>query len=259
MATNERINSINNTSVIEGDKQMNSSRKNAVITGVLFIVATVAALAAAAVEPVLSGTDSLTKVAANASQVAGGALFYLIAAFTSVGIAISLYPVLKKWNAGLALGSVVFRTMEAVMYIAAVVSLLSLVTLSQHFANAGAADLASFQAIGDSLRSVREHATLAAVFAFSLGAFMYYYLFFQSRLIPRWLSGWGITGSGLMLAACLLALFSDSYVTGYALLILPIAVQEMVLAVWLIVKGFNSSTIASESAKTETNELLSAA
>jgi hypothetical protein len=251
MSTNERINSINDTSVIEGDKQVNSSKKNAVITGVLFIVATVAALAAATVEPVLSGTDYLTKVAANASQVAGGAIFFLIAAFTSVGIAISLYPVLKKWNVGLALGSVVFRTMEAVMYIAAVVSLLSLVTLSQHFANAGATDIASFQAIGDSLRSVREHATLTGVFALSLGALMYYYLFFQSRLIPRWLSGWGIAGSALMLAACLLALFSDSYVTGYVLLILPIAVQEMVLAVWLIVKGFNSSAISSGSARTE--------
>lgn len=242
MATNERINSINNTSVIEGDKQMSSSRRNAVITGVLLIVATVAALAAAAVVPVLSGTDYLTNVAANASQVAVGALFYLIAAFTSVGIAISLYPVLKKSNEGVALGSVVFRTMEAVMYVAAVVSLLSLATLSRHFANAGAADLASLQAIGDSLRSVREHATLMGVFAFSLGAVMYYYLFFQSRLIPRWLSGWGIAATVLMLAACLLALFSDSDVTGYALLILPIAVQEMVLAVWLIVKGFNSST-----------------
>src|SRR5438093_7663486 len=217
MATNERINSINNTSVIEGDKPMNSSRKNAVITGVLFIVATVAALAAAAIEPVLSGTDYLTKVAANASQVAGEALFYLIAAFSSVGIAISLYPVLKTWNAGLALGSVVFRTIEAVMYIAAVVSLLSLVTLSQHFAHPGAADLASFQAMGDSLRSIREHATLAAVFAFSLGAFMYYCVFFQSRLIPRWLSGWGIAASVRRLAACLLALFSVRDVAGYAL------------------------------------------
>src|SRR4051794_27577543 len=125
MTNTKRINSVNPTSIIEGDKQMNSRRKNAVITGVLFIVATVAALAAATVEPVLSGTDYLTRVAANASQVAVGALFYLIAAFTSVGIAISLYPVLKTWNVGLAIGSVIFRTMEAVMYIAAVVSLLS--------------------------------------------------------------------------------------------------------------------------------------
>ncbi len=238
---------------------MNPRSRNAVIPGVLFIVATVAALAAAAVEPLLSGTAYLPTVAAHASQVAGGALLYLIAAFSSVGIAIALYPVLKPWNVGLALGSVVFRTMEAVMYIAAVVSLLSLVTLSQHFADAGAADLASFQAIGGSLRSVREHATLARVFAFCLGALMYYYLFFQSRLIPRWLSGWGIAASVLMLAACLLALFSDRYVTGYALLILPIAVQEMVLAVWLIVKGFNSVALAARSARTETTGQLSAA
>jgi hypothetical protein len=259
MATNVKIGSINNTSVLEGDKQMHSRSKNAVMTGVLFIVATVAALAAATVESVLSGTNYLPTVAANARQVAGGALLYLIAAFTCVGIAISLYSVLKKWNVGLALGAVVFRTLEAVMYIAAVVSLLSLVTLSQHVAPAGTADRASFQAIGDSLRSVREHATLAAVFAFSLGAIMYYYLFFQSRLIPRWLSGWGIAASVLMLAACLLALFSDRYVTGYVLLILPIAVQEMVLAVWLIVKGFNSVALAARSARTETTGQLSAA
>jgi len=229
---------------------MNSDRKIAVVTGVIFIIATVAALVAAPVDSLLTGTDYLIKVSANASQVTAGALFYLIAAFTSVSIAISLYPVLIKWNAGLALSSVVFRSIEAVMYIAAVVSLLSLLTLSQQSANAGVADRALLQAIGDSLRSVRDHATLSAVFAFSLGAFSYYYVFFQSRLVPRWLSGWGIAASILMLTACFLSLFGDSPVTGYALLILPIALQEMVLAVWLIVKGFNSSAIASESAKT---------
>ncbi len=220
---------------------MNSTRKIAVMTGVLFIIATVAALLASALVPFLNSTDYLTRVSAHAHQVTGGALFYLIAALASVGIAVSMYPVLKERNAGLALGSVVFRTLEAAMYIVAVVSLLSMLSVSQQFAHAGAADRASFQAIGDSLESVREHATLAGVFGFSLGAFMYYYLFFQSRLIPRWLSGWGIAASILMFAACLLALFSNSDVTGYALLILPIAVQEMVLAVWLIAKGFGAS------------------
>ena len=225
--------------------RVDSNRRTALTTGVLFTIATVTALAAAALKPDLKGAAYLTKVSGHSNLVTGGAFFYLIAAFTSVGIAISLYPVLKKWNAGLALGSVVFRTIEAVMYIAAVVSLLSLLTLSQQFAHAGAADRASFQAIGDSLLSVGAHATLAAVFAFSLGTFMYNYLFCQSRLIPRWLSGWGIAASILMFTACLLALFSDNDVTGYALLILPIAVQEMVLAVWLIVKGFSSSALQS--------------
>ena len=220
---------------------MNSSRKIPATTGVIFIVATVAALLASMVDPILTGTDYLTKVSANANQVATDAFFYLIAAFASVGIAISLYPVLKNWNAGLALGSVVFRTIEAVFYTIAVVSLLSVLSLSQNFITAAATDRAALKAVGDSLVSVRDHATLLGVFAFCLGAFMYYCLFFQSRLIPRWLSGWGIVAIILMMSACVLALFSNSPVTGYTLLILPIAVQEMVLAVWLIVKGFNPS------------------
>jgi hypothetical protein len=80
---------------------------------------------------------------------------------------------------------------------------------------------------------------------------MYYYLFFQSRLIPRWLSGFGIAAITLMMAACVLSLFSDNAITGYTLLVLPIALQEMVLAVWLIVKGFSPSAFASRSAKTD--------
>ncbi|OLE24676.1 MAG: hypothetical protein AUG44_18415 [Actinobacteria bacterium 13_1_20CM_3_71_11] len=84
---------------------------------------------------------------------------------------------------------------------------------------------------------MRDRSTLAGVFAFCVGALMYYALFYRSRLVPRWLSGWGIAGALLMLIACLLALFSDSPVTGYVVLILPILVQELVLAAWLLIKG----------------------
>jgi hypothetical protein len=218
------------------------------LVGVLFIVALAADLLATALRPSLSGTDYLTRVSAHANQVTGGALLSLIAAFASAGIAVSMYPVLKKRNATLALGVVVFRTLEAAMYVVATVGLLSLLTLGQQFTSAAAPDHSAFQAIGDSLVSLRQHASLAGVFAFSLGAFLYYYLFFRSRLIPRWLSGWGIAAIILMMVACLLALFSDSPVTGYVLLALPIGVQEMVLAVWLIVKGFRSSPLPSTAA-----------
>jgi hypothetical protein len=237
---------------------MNSTRKIAVITGVVFIIATVSVLLAGVLVPDLTGADYLTSLSANANQVVAGALLYLIGAFASVGIAISLYPVLKQWNAGLALGSVVFRTLEAAFYMVEIVCLLSLLTLGQQFTTVGAADRTTLQAIGDSLVSVHDHAMVLAVFAFSLGAFMYYYLFFRSRLIPRWLSGWGIAAIILITAACVLALFNDNPVSGYILLAFPIFLQEMVLAVWLIVKGFNPSVSTSKSGNTETNELLSA-
>ncbi|MHB0876654.1 MAG: DUF4386 domain-containing protein [Anaerolineae bacterium] len=216
-----------------------SSRKAAAITGVIFIIALVAAPISGPFTPVLTGSDYLARVSAHTNQTAAGVVLSLIAAFTSVGIAISLYPVLKERNAGLALGSVVFRTLEAAFYMVGVVSLLSLVTLGQQFTAAGAAERTSLQAIGDALVSVRQHAGLLAVFAFCLGGFMYYYLFFQSRLIPRWLSGWGIVAVILMMAACVLALVSDNPVSGYIPLALPIALQELVLGGWLIVKGYD--------------------
>ena len=239
---------------------MKSTRKIAVITGVIFIIATlVGPILATPLTPDLTGADYLTQISAQPNQVAVGVLLWIIAAFASGGIAIAMYPVLKEQNAGLALGSVIFRTVEATFYMVGVVSLLSLLTLSQQFTIAGAADRTSLQAIGNLMVSLRDHAALAAVFAFCLGAFMYYYLFFQSRLIPRWLSGFGIVAIILMMAACVLALFSGNRITSYIPLAAPIGVQEMVLAVWLIVKGFSPSASASKSGKTEANELLSAA
>jgi hypothetical protein len=220
---------------------VNPNRKTSVVTGALFVLATVAALAAAALDPTLTGTGYLVAVANHPDRQAAAALCYLIAAGTSAGIALALYPLLKKVNSTLALGAVVFRAIEAVFYTTAVVSLTSILALGQQVATKPANNGAPAQAIADALLSLRDHSTLAGVFAFTVGALMYYSLFYRSRLVPRWLSGWGVAGVLLMLSACLLALFSDRPVTGYTLLILPIAVQEIVLAVWLLVKGFNPS------------------
>lgn len=239
---------------------MNSTRKIAVIAGVLFILATFAGpVLATALTPDLTGTDYLTRVSAHTNQAAGGVLLWIISAFTSGGIAIAMYPVLRQQNTGLALGSVIFRTIEATFYMLEVVCLLSVLTLSQQLRMAEAADRTSLQAIANLLVSIRDHAALAAVFAFCVGAFMYYYLFFQSRLIPRWLSGFGIVAILLLMAACVLAVFSGNRITSYLALAAAIGVQEIVLGIWLIVKGFNPSVSASKSAKTATNELLSAA
>ncbi|HEV2930976.1 MAG TPA: DUF4386 domain-containing protein [Propionibacteriaceae bacterium] len=222
---------------------MNSTRRTSIATGALLILATIAALAAAALEPARAGPGYLTGVASQPNRLAAVALLYLIAAGTSVGIAIALYPLLKRDGAALALGSVVFRTIEAVFYAAAVMSLLSILPLGQQLATTPADNRAPIQHIADSLLSMRDHSTLTAVFAFTLGALMYYVLFYRSRLVPRWLSGWGMAAALLMMTACLLALFSNSPVTRYTLLILPIAVQELVLAVWLLVKGFSPSPL----------------
>ena len=221
---------------------MAPDRRAALTAGVLFIVATAASLLSTAVEhPVLTGTDYLTRIAENTSQVSAGGLLELIAAGASAGIAISLYPVLRKRSEGLALGAVVFRALEAVMYTVGAVITLSLPTVARQYTQATAPSHGGIQAIGDALTGVREDAILAGVFAFILGALMYYYVLYRSRLVPRWLSGWGIAAQFPILIACLSALFSHTPVTSYKILILPIAVQEIVLAAWLIFRGFSPS------------------
>jgi hypothetical protein len=111
-----------------------------------------------------------------------------------------------------------------------------------------------FQTVGDLLLTMSDVAGFVfGVIAFCLGASMYYVVFYRTRLIPRWLAIWGLIALVMLLSAVLITLFDGEpfAVSGNLILLaLPIAVQEMVLAVWLIVKGFNPPALAAGSAKT---------
>jgi hypothetical protein len=235
-----------------GEKRMNTNRTIAVAAGVLFIIATLGALASTALlTPILSAPDYLAKISANQNQVLLGALFQFIGAVGCPAIAIALYPVLRRHNEGLALGSVGFRLIEGALYVLIVVCLLLLVTLSQESVKAGDPASSAFQVPGILLMAARDWlGPVGAVLTFGLGAFMYYWVLYRSRLVPRWLSGWGLVGATLVTVSGLLVMFGLAAPLGttQAILAIPIAVQEMVLAVWLIAKGFNPSAIAAESA-----------
>jgi Domain of unknown function (DUF4386) len=129
------------------------------------------------------------------------------------------------------------------MYVMAVVGLLSVLAISRGYPHAGLADHASIQASADAMLDMRQQAGLISVFAVSLGGLMHYALFYRSRLIPRWLSGWGILAIVLILGVWLVALLSHQPMTTYTVLVLPLGVQEIVLAVWLTVKGFNREAL----------------
>jgi len=228
---------------------MNSIRKTAIIVGVLLIACTGATIISITLlKPILDGPQYLAKVAENEIQVIIGAILEFIWAATAMGIAIWLYPVIKRHNEALSLGSVVFRAVEGVLVLIGTLGLLSLLTLSQEFVRTGVADPSSFQNIGITLLAVR-HWTLDGIvlIAFCVGALLYYCVFYQSKIIPRWLAVWGLFGAALSLAVTLFSLFNPDFVVSWVhtLLNTPIALQEMVLAIWLIVKGFNpSATLA---------------
>ena len=227
---------------------MNTYRKTAIIVGVLFIIGTVAGVLAGPfiIGPALA--DPLVKFAANTNQIIIAALLTLVMGFSLAMVPVMLFPILKKHNEVLALGSVVFRgVLEAVMYIAIVINSLFLLMLSQEYVKAGAPEASYFQTLGALLLRADGYLGDILGIVFPIGALMIYYLFYQIKLIPRWLSAWGFLGAIPYLASYLLGMFGFEL----EILVLPLAVQEMVMALWLIVKGFNPSAIASLSAEVE--------
>jgi hypothetical protein len=123
--------------------------------------------------------------------------------------------------------------------------------LGQEFLKAGAPGSSHFQTLGVLLKAGNEWASNVGMLAFCLGALMYYIVFYQTRLVPRWLSGWGIVAIALSIVASILTMLRVDNPTSTldTALHLPIFLQGMVLAVWLIAKGFDQTGIASASAK----------
>jgi hypothetical protein len=228
---------------------MPSDRRIAVVAGILFVIATAASLISTSLlNSILDPASYLSEIATSEHRVETGSLFLLIGAFASAAIAISLYPVLRRYREGLALGAVGFRAIEGVLYTVSAVSVLSLLTLSHKFVSEGAPPLSALSVSGQLLLSVRDWATVAAVLAFYIGAGMYYYVFHVSRLIPRWISDWGLLGIALGAVAAVLVIFgATDYMSGVQIALnVPIGVNELVLAAWLLARGFSSSSTVSE-------------
>lgn len=229
---------------------MRTHRKTAIIVGTLFIIGTVAGiLSVVATTPVLNGSDYLVKVSSDSNRLSIGALLVLTMGLSLAVVPVALFPIARKHNESLALGYVVFRgALEPIAYIGVVISWLALTVVGREYGQAGAPDAFAFQALGTVLRGTQDAIGNILIIIFSLGALMLYALLYQSRLVPRWLSVWGFIAIILHLATAFLALFALADGTSPIVLVmhLPIFLQEMVMAVWLIVKGFNASTSTPE-------------
>ncbi len=226
---------------------MNTYRKHAILAGVLYIVGTVSGILSLAFSaPLREPQNLLTSVAANAGQVKIAALCVMLMGLALAMIPIVLYPLLRRCNEALAIGYVVFRgALETVSYFVTPVIWFLLLALAQLYTQAGDATAVAFQAQGALLVEAGVLSSLTGL-VFCLGAWMFYAVLFQARLVPRWLAVWGLAAVAPYLAAEALALFAllDPLSTIASLLHAPLALQEMVLALWLIVKGFTPSALA---------------
>jgi hypothetical protein len=218
---------------------MSADRKAAAWIGALYIIGTVGmAFSLIMTDAVLSGPAYLAQVAAEPNRMAIGALLILLPGLALAMVPVVFWPIGKRYNETLAMGYVVFRgALEGVIYVVSALGWLLLIALSKQ---PDAGSLAGFvrtteTVIWDQLVAI----------PFVVGALMFYLVLHQSQLVPRWLSTWGLVGAALYVGAPLGSMFGLSL----GFLMAPLAVQEMVMAVWLIAKGFTHPTLVAAPAR----------
>jgi Domain of unknown function (DUF4386) len=228
---------------------MSSPRKIAALAGAFFIIAAVAALAGLALYgPVLSDPRYIVTASGGDVRVLLGAFCEVILAIAVIGTAVTLFPVVRRQNEGIALGYVAGRVVEAVVIVAGIISLLSVVTLRQDLAGAAGANGAPLVALGQALVAVHNWTFLFGPgLAIGVNTLMLACLMYRSGLVPRLIAVLGLIGGPLVFAssaAVLFGLYEQVSVWG-SVAAIPVFAWEMSLAVWLIAKGFKPSAIAS--------------
>jgi len=225
---------------------MNTNKKTAIIVGVLFLSSTATfMLGSGLLGSILDAPDYLIDFSTNKSQVIIGVLLELICGALVIGIPFMMFPIFKKYNESLALGYLGFRIVELAGVTVMGIILLSLIKLSKEFVIAGTPDASHFQTLGTLAKEGYFLAFQMGMIICSLGGLIFSYLLYNSRLIPRSMSVLGLIGYVSLLISALLEIFG--YSTGM-ILYMPGALFELILPIWLFVKGFNLSTITSESA-----------
>ena len=224
---------------------MNANRDIAISVGVLYILAAVTAMIGFALyQPILNDPLYIINGTSNDTQVVWGALNELILAFSIIGISVLMFPIINKENESLAIGYVCFRLLEAILIIIGIICLLSIVSLSQEFVKEVNPNRSSYLTAGKLLVAMHNWTFLLGPnLALGPSTLLMSYFLYDSKLVPRFISVLGLAGGFLILACALLVMFGTflQVSTWGAILAIPVFAYEMSLAVWLIVKGFNSS------------------
>jgi len=199
-------------------------------TGISFILATAAGVASLSFVDVINHENYMQSISANPSGLTIGALLILIMGLACAAIAYCIYPVLSKHHKGLAIGAAGFRTIEGGLFILSSAALLALVTL----ANQGVD--------GTQIKAFQGAISIGPTLAFCIGAILYNIGFLKAKLVPNWLAIWGIIALVLHIVASVSTLFGlESFSPIGLVLNMPIALQEMIMAVYLIIFGFKES------------------
>ena len=231
---------------------MKTYRMNATMAGTLYLLGTVFGVVGGVIGgevltslisgTPLTGVDMLGLVAANSSRLTGGAFFTLMMGISLMAMTVFLYPIFRKDSEELAMGMVLFRgALEGTFYFLSTLGFLTLVALGNEYMATGA-DSAALQSMGNVLYQFLDRLAAVGPIFFLIGATCLYLSFYRTRLIPRWLTVWGLIGVVSSMASALLLFFHID--TGYGLYLeMVLFPQELVMGLWLVIKGFNQEAV----------------
>jgi len=227
---------------------MNSDRRNAIVIGVLFIVAAVASIIGFLLYgPILNNPDYVLKGPTSENQIALGAFFELVTAAAVAGTSITLFQYLRRRSETKAVSYLAFRLLEAFLIVLGAVSMLSILTLRQQFAAGMALDAAALQVFARALIAVHDWTfILGPNFMLGINTLIYSSVLYQTKLIPRPLATLGVIAAICVFTAGVLELFGIiAQVSAWgAVLSLPVATFEIGFAVYLIARGFRPAALA---------------
>jgi hypothetical protein len=219
---------------------MGSLRKTALVAGLLYLL-TFVSIPTLSLYAAVRGPNYVIGPGPD-NPVILGTMLEMIVALACIGTAVTLYPVLKRQNEGVALGFVGVRVLEAATIYSGITSLLSIVSLRQ--AGAGAGELVTGQALAAQYywTFLFGQGFLPAMNALLLGSLLY-----QSRLVPRVLPLLGFIGAAMLITAWTATLFGlvEQVSPATAIATIPIALWEFSLGIYLVAKGFKPSPITS--------------
>jgi Domain of unknown function (DUF4386) len=226
---------------------MTSTRRTAIVAGVFFLITEVTAIAGVLLYgSVLGSPDYLISPTVDDTGVRAGAFLEVLLAIAVVGTAVTLYPIVKRQNEGMALGHVAGRLIEATIIAVGAISLLAVVTMRQDLAGTTGPEAAAAVTVGQSLVAVHNWTFLfGPKLALGVNTVLLAYLMYRSRLVPRAIAVLGLVGGSLIFAsgtAVLFGLYEDLSVPGVAAAA-PVLAWELSVATWMIVKGFQPSPI----------------
>jgi hypothetical protein len=226
----------------------NFYRTTAAIVGAVYLAGLAVYITGSGlVQSILGAPDHLSIVPANSVLLAIGAMLMLMSAVGDAAHGVLMFPVLKRHNERLALGYFAARIIDAGLIALGILLILVQIPLGREYL-AGVADASSLQALSTLAEQAHLYTYDLGMIAVGFAGLMLCYTFFWAQLLPRPLAIWGLVGYGLLLGGMVSEVLGSGLGLAFSI---PGGLWELFIGVWLIVKGFKSPAMASESATTD--------